>query len=463
MRQLEEQLRLSRQREREGLQPPEGGWSALEAKLPELTPSGGAAAPVSGLEGGAMKSSLWLVTVGIFSLVLLVASWSPWMKSKPQQEGEKPLPTTPSLLSEPKVVPFAPMSVPEDQWQNTKEKSNQKSTVAKVTENNRTMLAAKASVGKMAIQAISVEAPPVENTLPSTKLATELPKEKVVITAAIKPLELETVGLEDRLPNVLSILGTNRKPAVEVLTASAEPHLPEFKFSRTRKPKGRVEWQAHLSVSGTTYAYDWGVNYGRYRRATGTGFNNQFILPSGEVIQTVPISNIDGQGRNVFKSALVRFGVDRQLHWGGTFRSSIGYFRSTYRENRNNFSELPDDEVWTTNNNVENAIPLELGFRYTFRRRKRLRSYLELNTLSMLYYRGVQNASFVDGLTQQSGLIRRYESTEYANILSGISLSAGVQYQVNPRMALSAFVWVNGDESVILEAPFGLEVRHSLR
>ncbi|MEM9259106.1 MAG: hypothetical protein AAGA62_05630 [Bacteroidota bacterium] len=466
MRQLEEQLKLSRQREREGLQPPEDGWSALEAKLPDPKGSTGGVAPKSSTAGAAAKSySLWVVGVGVLSLVMLLASWPAGTEIKSEPGENERAPAIPASPPEPMVAPAKQLSVPNS----SVPKQVKEDLVAPVAvevelvqEADKNDINSNSFRTKKNHQQADVNIVVQNDVLPAKNTPVGSEK-KTTSTTTVAPLERKIGAIPERLPTAFTSFGTQRKPAAATLTTNTALRLPEVNVAKNRKPRGRAEWQWHLSASGTAYTQDWGVGYGRYRRATGNDATIQFILPSGELIQTTQVNNFDGEGNNVFEAGLIRFGLDRQTHWGGTFRNSIGFFRGTYRENRNNFMALPNDEVWTAVSNEENAIPLELGFRYTFRRRKRLRSYLELNTFSLLYYRGVHNSTFVDGQTRQQGLIRRFESTEYASFFSDVSFSAGIQYQATPRLALSAFVWANTGASVFLEAPFGLEVRHSLR
>jgi len=56
-------------------------------------------------------------------------------------------------------------------------------------------------------------------------------------------------------------------------------------------------------------------------------------------------------------------------------------------------------------------------------------------------------------------LVRRFTSSERFPPYADFSLTAGVQYELTRRLSAGVFVWANAGNNLLLEAPFGVEVR----
>ncbi|MEO0733246.1 MAG: hypothetical protein AAFZ52_10455, partial [Bacteroidota bacterium] len=94
---------------------------------------------------------------------------------------------------------------------------------------------------------------------------------------------------------------------------------------------------------------------------------------------------------------------------------------------------------------------------------RRLQSYLGLGLITHLYYRGEERSTFFDVDTEQRGLIRAFNSREYLPIYPDVSFSAGVQYVLSDRWTVGVNAWGTGAGNIVIGAPFGIEVRHSLK
>ncbi len=245
---------------------------------------------------------------------------------------------------------------------------------------------------------------------------------------------------------------------------AAQPILRGQDYSRIPPPvpsHSRARWQVHFNVSTSFPNYRYWSNGTNYQRVPATESEARFVLPSGEVINAA--STAEQPPKSVVKSdRFFRAGLSRQTHWGGLVRLSAGYYRNRFYNKEVFFDNLGAQEVRSWRDISEDAVPLELGFQYTFLRRHRIRPYLGVSVLTFLYYAGESAELFLDGASGQQGFVERFTIRDLFPVSSDFALTAGVQYELSERLSVGAFVWSNSGVDIWVDAPVGVEVRYDL-
>lgn len=235
-------------------------------------------------------------------------------------------------------------------------------------------------------------------------------------------------------------------------------------YSRIPPPgeiRPQAYWQLHLSTSTSIPNYRWWSAGERYTAVDPEDAGIRFILASGEVIYGA-YTGEDTPGKDRKIDLAVRAGISRQTEWGGLLRASTGFYRGRFRKENIDLTP-PPGEIWVIQDDLEITIPVELGFHYTFLQRRRVRPYLGINAIAFMYYKGESSQNFLEGGTGRTGLVNRFSSTEYFPLYPEFSLTAGFQYEISEKISAGMFVWQNFGANILIDAPFGLEVRYSIR
>ncbi|MFK8162399.1 MAG: hypothetical protein AB8H12_08035 [Lewinella sp.] len=229
-------------------------------------------------------------------------------------------------------------------------------------------------------------------------------------------------------------------------------------FFKRRRIKTRPEWQLYASVSGFVGEdYD-GTFAFNVDPAGSSGII--FVRPSGGLIHVEP--DAVRVRSNRLEQIYLRAGINRQTSSGFLFRSSIGLFQSKSFQIGVE-GELMIDEVEVKTNKNETIIPVEFGVQYTFLRRRRIKPYAGVSLVGYLNYLGVDEAYFTEGATAEEGLVSRFSSQEFISLAPDLGLTLGLQYQLTSRISAGAFLWGNMGGNFYAQAPFGVEVRYSLK
>jgi hypothetical protein len=165
---------------------------------------------------------------------------------------------------------------------------------------------------------------------------------------------------------------------------------------------------------------------------------------------------------NRLEQIYLKAGINRQTSSGFLFRSSIGVFRSKSFQIGPEGMLMPDQvEVKTAKN--ETIVPVEIGLQYTLLRRRRVKPYAGIHLVGYLNYLGVDESYFTEGATAEEGLVSRFFSQESIALAPDLAVTLGLQYQLTPRVSVGAFLWGNMGGDFYAQAPFGMEVRYSLK
>lgn len=231
------------------------------------------------------------------------------------------------------------------------------------------------------------------------------------------------------------------------------------KFMRPVRPSWQVHGGAQVMINNR-FSFRGGNNFLLQRTSNGLG-GFQVTLPDGEVVNANFTGTFTGSNTRT-DNFLFRIGATRQTAWGGAFRATLGYFNGSEQQVQD-FSQLGPDELAFDIMANSSAATLELGFQYTFLRRHKFRPYLGVN--SMFYFGSslVEEQSVFDNQTGQRAFISSIENYAGSSFWQGISISAGFQYQLFPRVSAGGYLWAHGSKDLWIEAPVGIEVRYLLK
>lgn len=248
--------------------------------------------------------------------------------------------------------------------------------------------------------------------------------------------------------------------AAAALTAQDHPYgIP------VKKQPAWKGWELHAAASTSIPDYDYWTVSRSYSLASANNSDIRFIRDNGSVLY----ANYPdvGSGRNpdepYVNDKLYQLGINRLTNWGGSFRLSLGYYRTRFRLRNESFTDLQATEVRTYTDAKERSLFSEVGFQYNFFRRGRFRPYVGINATAHLYYNGFIDERFIVGATGETGLVSKFSSKEYFPIYPDFSLTVGFQYQFTDRLSAGAFVWANNGYDLLIDAPLGIEMRYSLR
>ncbi|WP_020569178.1 hypothetical protein [Neolewinella persica] len=264
-----------------------------------------------------------------------------------------------------------------------------------------------------------------------------------------------SVYLPVELPSLLFSLVSPTEQWSTPLPPVASGNRGLFKIRRLR---ARSEWQFHGSVSGFVGEdYDGTLAYNVAPVGSSGTF---FVRPSGGLIHVEPDA-VRGNS-NRLEQIYLKAGVNRQTSSGLLFRSSIGVFRSKSFQIGPD-GELMADEVEVKTAKNETIVPVELGLQYTFLRRRRVKPYVGIHLVGYLNYLGVDESYFTEGATAEEGLVSRRHDQEFIALAPDLAVTLGLQYQLTRRISAGAFLWENLGGNFHAQAPFGMEVRYSLK
>lgn len=233
------------------------------------------------------------------------------------------------------------------------------------------------------------------------------------------------------------------------------------KFRKFKRPV-RPSWQLHGGLQGLTgnrFSFR-GSNTILRRTDNGSG-GFDITLPDGELVNasfTGAFTNSVTRTDNF----MFRVGATRQTAWGGAFRGTLGYYHGSERQVQD-FSQLGPDELAFDEEFNSSAATLELGFQYTFLRRHKFRPYLGVNSVFFLGSSWTNEQFVFDNQTGQRALVSQFDNSVRTSFWQGISVTAGFQYQLFPRLSAGAYLWGHGSVDNWIETPVGLEVRYLLK
>lgn len=510
MKKIEKQLRQSRQNGIPGLQPPAGGWEAINARINDNPANVSTTATPNTGKGFVANLSWvsWLVSfVGLVLLggllVSLITDPSPVENTAlatvapattTEQAAARPAGETTATLAQPQepstsvaaaeetaeVAPVPPKTNVDGPLSPAKPETPKaarnrpgilankpaNATTEEGTENKLPTANAPVTdkadgpVGDKLATAPSPRAagtpnPPVapnEGGItvlpPADQALTKLPAGEGATSAALAVTEL---------PFSMSSLSV---PAAEFGALPAIIVGPAPERNRNGKLRARPEFQVSAGLSGHHLR---GFNNSRFysRDVTTGGADRLFVLPSGEAL---PVRfNRSDLNNNLRRSIRFDVGINRQFSSGFLARAKLGVYYATNDRASDDFEQVTGSLVREDYYERRFIAPLELGFQYTFRKRFRFRPYLGVNYVLYVANNSVQRTTFFDAQTQSQGLIGQFESRGVSFADRDFSLTAGFQYKLTDKISAGLSLYVHSQSAYFIESPFGLEVRYSLK
>jgi hypothetical protein len=491
---LEKQLRASRGREVPDLTPPTGGWEAINAELG--TDPAGERAPVYEQTVPSLIK-WWGSGVGVLLLVL-VAALMPLGGGAPAEQAlglatEAALAVAKAEVADVEgITEFSEQK--EEQQMNEKVIRNNEVTDSPASVKpdktikpaGKTMIAGQGD--KVAVEqkvVVEQQREPVGSNRSSVKAAdnngaaTDIPVTAPALSGKEGDGE-ESIVLDT---SQLRTVAPEAKPEV-FADSSGEVYLPlelpstlsgltlvdqwptgvipvvhrKLSLFKSRRSKARPEWQFHGSISGFigedydgTLAYD---------VAPPGGSGIFFVRPSGGLIH-VESDAVRGNS-NRLEQIYIKAGINRQTSSGFLFRTSVGVVRSKSFQGRS-LGMLTPDEVEVKKAKDETIVPVEIGLQYTFLRRRRIKPYAGVHLVGYLNYLGAGESYFTEGATAEEGLVSRFSSQEFIALIPDLAVTLGLQYQISRKISAGVFLWGNIGGTFFVQAPFGVEVRYSLK
>jgi hypothetical protein len=478
---LEEQLRLSRMTEVAGLQPPTGGWEAISTQLQDdpIDKTDEKETPIM------TNPRWWIIDL---SLVLLFGGLA-FSSVSPANADREPTSivadaqlfqgAVPEIAETSLALKEAPM--PTLEARNVTPVTGEgvrKNTTSEAFATDEPSLAA---VEAAANSSEAEEKPDDVVSIQGVEQIEELPSVDAnrEVMSALTPIILKT-GSESlfaggvKPAKLTSLISSEAVEMLfvgnEILPISNRPasftSLPsivvssETEFNRKRKLKIRPQIELHASLSGH-YLKDFRGSNLYDRDVTTGGIERLFILPSGE---TLPVSYRQPDLSSNFRSSgRLDFGISRQSRSGFLFRLATGLYYSTNDRPSKDFNEVTGTEVREDFYERRFIIPLEVGLQYTFRKRHRFRPFLGLNLVRYLHNDAVQRTSFFDAQTGSEGLIAQLTSKGVNVEDLDFSITTGFQYKLTRRWSGGVTLYAHTQGSYLIESPFGVEVRYSLK
>ena len=255
---------------------------------------------------------------------------------------------------------------------------------------------------------------------------------------------------------------------------AAGSHNTKFYVGTKPERPYRGFWELTGSVTadfGLTYPYN-RVSYhvaDEVRPPQGGyyyyGAIRNFVTTEGEVIPVRYAGNDypDRATGSRGYSQFLRGGIQRQSRWGGAVLLNVGFARQGGKVRIEDLPNAPAQAEYLVHSAYkEVALTTELGFQYTFFRRRRVRPYLGVGLINFLYYYGEEDSIGRDLATGQERLQRRFFSREYFPMYPDLTITAGLQVTVTKQLSLGVYTWANSASNIWIEAPVGIEGRFRL-
>ncbi|NJC26740.1 hypothetical protein [Neolewinella antarctica] len=264
----------------------------------------------------------------------------------------------------------------------------------------------------------------------------------------------------------LRIVESWNQDTTQYATDTEPLNITKRRYDRLLRRQQRDKYEGRWLVSGSlSMGFSRSGYYGgaTYTRTTKENSYTRFYPSFGEVIYADYDEGSYGEDITSYSSLFPRVGVARQTRWGGYFYAAPGLYRNRVSLNGDPYANLDEDQIRTVKTLSKDMGTFEAGFQYTFMRRHRFQPYLGFSVLSILYYDRAIRSNFYEAKTRQSGSVDRFYQEPFFIPAPELMLTTGFQFAVNERISVGAHVVVDRGFRDFIDAPVGIEIRHSLK
>ncbi|MEO0734935.1 MAG: hypothetical protein AAFZ52_19010 [Bacteroidota bacterium] len=357
MNHLEEQLRASRQREREELTPPSGGWQGVQEGL-----AGGAAVSDTVVEPTTRTSWLWWTCAGVLLLGLggLLGWW--WFSGGAELTPVEIASPRPAVPVEEKARPVAAATLPTEP--SAAALADPESVPYEALPDRKEIRGVVRSGSPRPVKLAAFSLTPVSDALPQRKVGAlpplpRLPLQPVRFTTpeqATIATRRTSVGGSPQVTTLptgpadyLAYAVTELLPATindgRTLTAKGGIDVPPV-VTDFRRLRPAAKWQVHAAANGwVAPAYYINGQNSVFQRTNSLANTTFFVLPQGDILRGEFVRN--NQQRHLITNYLFRAGINRQTSWGGMYHATLGYFRGKTSMQQDLTTQLQSGEILT--------------------------------------------------------------------------------------------------------------------
>ncbi|NJC26739.1 hypothetical protein [Neolewinella antarctica] len=234
------------------------------------------------------------------------------------------------------------------------------------------------------------------------------------------------------------------------------------RYDRLLRRQRRKDYEGFWAINGSVNVGSRSVHDytgSTFRRSSAADQLRTFIMPSGEIIPANGNDNFYGDITG-YSSYLLRVGIARQTRWGGYFHLTPGLYRRRVALTGDPYGHLEEDEIQVVRTSKVMAGIFELGFQYTFFRRRRFRPYLGFGSVNLIRYSGETRRDFYEARTRQTGVIGGFRIKDSFPLYPDLCLTAGFQFELTRHLSVGAHAYASDGVNLYINAPIGFEVRY---